>query len=209
MPATSGRIDLAAAGTSRKSRARAIQMVFQDPFSALNPRMTVRQTLGGPLRLHGLCPADQIETRVARLLERVGIDAGAMDRYPHAFSGGQRQRLCIARALVAEPRILICDEPVSALVMISHALGVIEHLSDRIAGMYLGRFVETGHWNDVMTRPAHPHTRALLDYMPAAGLCLPPALPDRRRPLPQRGRPGFHGAWQGSRRPVPFRTTPG
>lgn len=189
LPPTLGQVELVSAGATRQSRARAIQMVFQDPFSALNPRMTIRQTLGGPLQLHRLCPPDQIESRIAEMLVRVGIDPAAMDRYPHAFSGGQRQRLCIARALVVEPRILICDEPVSALdvsiraqiinlllslkddlgvalVVISHDLGVIEHMSDRIAVMYLGRFVETGRWDEVLTRPAHPYTRALLASMP-------------------------------------------
>ncbi len=174
-----------------RRRAREIQMVFQDPFSSLNPRMTIRQTLGAPLLLHGLCRPDEVEARVAALLQRVGIDPAAMDRYPRAFSGGQRQRLCIARALVVEPRILICDEPVSALdvsiraqiinllldlkselgvalLMISHDLGVIGHMSDRIAVMYLGRFVEVGRWDAVMARPAHPYTRALLASVPGA-----------------------------------------
>ena len=193
LPPTSGQVSLPGIGTGqpKSARARAIQMVFQDPFSSLNPRMTIRQILGQPLRLHGICPPHEVETRIASLLSRVGIDPAAMDRYPHAFSGGQRQRLCIARALVVEPRILVCDEPVSALdvsiraqiinllldlknelgvalLMISHDLGVVEHMSDRIAVMYLGRFVETGTWQDVLARPAHPYTRALLASMPGS-----------------------------------------
>ena len=190
---TAGAIELVGFGQEvrRRDRARAIQMVFQDPFSSLNPRMTIRQILGGPLLLHRLCTRDEVEGRIMTLLARVGVERAAMDRYPHAFSGGQRQRLCIARALVVQPRILICDEPVSALdvsiraqiinlllelkdelgvalLMISHDLGVIEHMSDRIAVMYLGRFVETGNWDEVIMRAAHPYTRALLASMPGA-----------------------------------------
>lgn len=193
LPPTSGQVSLPGIGSgqTKLARARAIQMVFQDPFSSLNPRMTIRQILGQPLRLHGICPPSEDEARIAALLKRVGIDPAAMDRYPHAFSGGQRQRLCIARALVVEPRILVCDEPVSALdvsiraqiinllldlkndlgvalLMISHDLGVVEHMSDRIAVMYLGRFVETGTWKDVLSHPAHPYTRALLASIPGA-----------------------------------------
>jgi oligopeptide/dipeptide ABC transporter ATP-binding protein len=164
-------------------------MVFQDPYSSLNPRMTIRQTLSAPLHLHKLCPASEVEGRIRALLGRVGLEPNAADRYPHAFSGGQRQRLCIARALVVEPRILVCDEPVSALdvsiraqiinlllrlkdelglalLMISHDLGVVEHMSDRIAVMYLGRFVEEGRWDQVLSKPAHPYTRALLASVP-------------------------------------------
>ena len=171
------------------ARARAIQMVFQDPYSSLNPRMTIRQTLSAPLHLHKLCPTGEVEGRIRALLGRVGLEPDAADRYPHAFSGGQRQRLCIARALVVEPRILVCDEPVSALdvsiraqiinlllrlkdelglalLMISHDLGVVEHMSDRIAVMYLGRFVEEGRWDQVLSRPAHPYTCALLASVP-------------------------------------------
>ncbi len=172
-------------------RARAIQMVFQDPYSSLNPRMTIRKTLAGPLHLHRLCPPSEVEDRIRTLLALVGLEPDAADRYPHAFSGGQRQRLCIARALAVEPRILVCDEPVSALdvsiraqiinlllrlkdelglalLMISHDLGVVEHMSDRIAVMYLGRFVEEGRWDQVLSRPAHPYTRALLASVPGA-----------------------------------------
>ena len=168
----------------RKALARIVQMVFQDPYASLNPRQTVRRTLEDPLRLHGVTAASEIDGRVATMLRHVGLRPEQAGRYPHEFSGGQRQRIGIARALILNPKIVICDEPVSALdvsiraqiinlllelketlglsyIMISHDLGVVEHMSDRVAVMYLGRIVETGHWREIFERPAHPYTQTL------------------------------------------------
>ena len=195
VPITSGSIRVAGRDVTEAVRrdplgqARNVQMIFQDPFASLNPRQTVRQALAGPLRLHGMKNRDEIEARVIDMLERVGMKAGAADRRPHEFSGGQRQRICIARALIVRPKLLVCDEPVSALdvsiraqiinlllqlkdelgialLMISHDLGVVEHMSDRIAVMYLGRIVEEGIWSDIFTAPAHPYTQALIAAIP-------------------------------------------
>jgi len=173
----------------RKALARIVQMVFQDPYASLNPRQTVRRTLEDPLRLHGVTAKSEIEERVATMLRHVGLRPEQAGRYPHEFSGGQRQRIGIARALILNPKIVICDEPVSALdvsiraqiinlllelketlglsyIMISHDLGVVEHMSDRVAVMYLGRIVETGDWREVFERPAHPYTRTLIAAIP-------------------------------------------
>ncbi|MHC2294594.1 ABC transporter ATP-binding protein [Bradyrhizobium barranii] len=173
----------------RKSLARTVQIVFQDPYASLNPRQTVRRTLEDPLRVHGVTAKSEIEDRVATMLRHVGLRPEQADRYPHEFSGGQRQRIGIARALILNPRIVICDEPVSALdvsiraqiinlllelkdtlglsyIMISHDLGVVEHMSDRVAVMYLGRIVENGHWREIFERPAHPYTQALIAAIP-------------------------------------------
>ena len=177
------------AGMDRMARARIAQLVFQDPYSSLNPRQTVRRTLEDPLRVHGVTAKSEIEDRVATMLRHVGLRPEQADRYPHEFSGGQRQRIGIARALILNPRIVICDEPVSALdvsiraqiinlllelkdtlglsyIMISHDLGVVEHMSDRVAVMYLGRIVENGHWREIFERPAHPYTQALIAAIP-------------------------------------------
>jgi peptide/nickel transport system ATP-binding protein len=185
----------------RKALARIVQMVFQDPYASLNPRQTVRRTLEDPLRLHGVTVKSEIEERVAVMLRQVGLRPEQADRYPHEFSGGQRQRIGIARALILNPRIVICDEPVSALdvsiraqiinlllelketlglsyIMISHDLGVVEHMSDRVAVMYLGRIVETGGWREIFERPAHPYTRTLIAAIPD---------PLRRAPLATTG----------------------
>jgi peptide/nickel transport system ATP-binding protein len=195
VPATGGAITVdgmtidAAASIDRGRLARSVQMVFQDPYASLNPRQTVRRTLADPLRLHGVANRGEIEDRVADMLRRVGLTADHADRYPHEFSGGQRQRIGIARALILRPKLVICDEPVSALdvsiraqiinlllelkeslglsyLMISHDLGVVEHMSDRVAVMYLGKIVETGDWRSIFERPTHPYTRGLIAAIP-------------------------------------------
>jgi oligopeptide/dipeptide ABC transporter ATP-binding protein len=168
---------------------RAIQIVFQDPYSSLNPRLSVRHVLGELLRVHRLVPQDEIEARLRELMGLVGLPKGALDGLPSQFSGGQRQRIAIARALTVEPRVILADEPVSALdvsvqatilrlfedlrsrlgltvVFISHNLAVVRHLSDRVAVMYLGRIVEQGDREAVFSDPRHPYTRALLAAAP-------------------------------------------
>jgi oligopeptide transport system ATP-binding protein len=163
--------------------------VFQDPYSSLNPRMTVGAIVGEALHVHGLARGSELEDRVAAVLGRVGLSADHRSRYPHEFSGGQRQRIGIARALVLEPRFLVCDEAVSALdvsiqaqilnllvelqeelsltyLFISHDLAVVEHLADRVAVMYLGRIVESAPAAELFAEPRHPYTRALLAANP-------------------------------------------
>jgi peptide/nickel transport system ATP-binding protein len=175
----------------RRRLARTVQMVFQDPYASLNPRQTVRRTLADPLRLHGITNSGEVADRVAGMLRHVGLTPDQADRYPHEFSGGQRQRIGIARALILRPKLVICDEPVSALdvsiraqiinlllelketlglsyIMISHDLGVVEHMSDRVAVMYLGKIVETGDWRAIFERPGHPYTRGLIAAIPDA-----------------------------------------
>ncbi|WP_338690894.1 oligopeptide/dipeptide ABC transporter ATP-binding protein [Bradyrhizobium sp. 26S5] len=195
LPPTRGRIVLdgqvvtGRQSIDRKALARIVQIVFQDPYASLNPRQTVRRTLEAPLRLHGVTARSEIDGRVEAMLKHVGLRPEQAGRYPHEFSGGQRQRIGIARALILNPRIVICDEPVSALdvsiraqiinlllelketlglsyVMISHDLGVVEHMSDRVAVMYLGRIVETGGWREIFERPAHPYTQTLIAAIP-------------------------------------------
>jgi oligopeptide/dipeptide ABC transporter ATP-binding protein len=192
IPPTRGRIELDGHGLSRRERmhtARTVQMVFQDPYASLNPRQTVRRTLVDPLRIHGVSDKAEIEARVADIMAKVGLRPDHADRYPHEFSGGQRQRIGIARALILKPKLVICDEPVSALdvsiraqiinlllelkdelglayIMISHDLGVVEHVSDRVAVMYLGRIVEQGGWREIFEDPRHPYTRALIAAIP-------------------------------------------
>ncbi|MBK5926359.1 ABC transporter ATP-binding protein [Rhodobaculum claviforme] len=166
-----------------------MQFIFQDPFSSLNPRMTVDRIVGEPLRLHLGLSGAALRARVAGLLTRVGLRPEHADRYPHEFSGGQRQRICIARALASGPKLLVGDEPVSALdvsvqaqivnlledlkadlgltlVVIAHDLAVIRHMADRVAVMYLGEIVEMAATEDLFTAPRHPYTRALLRAIP-------------------------------------------
>ena len=168
---------------------RHLQMVFQDPYASLNPRMTVFATLAEPLIVHKVCPSAEIPARVAELMTLVGLAPRFMQKYPHEFSGGQRQRIAIARALALRPRVIIADEPVSALdvsiqaqilnllaslvkkmglslIFIAHDLSVVKHISDRIAVMYLGKIVELGSAVDVIERPRHPYTRALISAIP-------------------------------------------
>jgi oligopeptide transport system ATP-binding protein len=175
----------------RKSR-KDIQMIFQDPFAALDPRMTVGRILAQPFEVHTDLKASAIETRIKELLAVVGLKPSHINRYPHEFSGGQRQRICIARAIALNPRLIIADEPVSALdvsiqaqilnllkdlqqklkltyLFISHDLSVIEHLCDRIAVMYLGKIVEIAPRDQLFTSPQHPYTKALLAAIPRVG----------------------------------------
>jgi len=179
-------------GNRRELRAlrRQIQMVFQDPYSSLNPRMTIGQALAEPLRVHRVVPAREVAAEVDRLLAQVGLSAGYAQRYPFELSGGQRQRVAIARALSVRPAVLVADEAVSGLdvsiqaqvlnllvelrdrlgltmVFISHDLGVVEYLSTRIAVMYLGRILELGPASAVFRRAGHPYTQALIRAIPA------------------------------------------
>ena len=168
-----------------------MQMIFQDPYSSLNPRMRVRDIIGEALRVHKLVPNDAWGDRVKELLSSVGLQADHMARYPHEFSGGQRQRIGIARALAMSPKLIVADEPVSALdvsiqaqvinlldslreqfnlsyIVIAHDLSVVEHVSDRIAVMYLGKLVEEASDKDLYLNPKHPYTVALLEAVPKA-----------------------------------------
>lgn len=177
-------------GHARRSARRRIQMIFQDPYLSLNPRLTVTELIAEPLIVHKMAATKAERTdKVASLLQRVGLNPDMMHRFPHSFSGGQRQRIGIARALAAEPEVIICDEPVSALdlsvraqilnllrglqqqtqialLFISHDLSVVRHVCDRTAVMYLGRLVEQGPVQLVHDQPAHPYTQALLSAVP-------------------------------------------
>lgn len=168
---------------------RELQIIFQDPYASLNPRMTIKDIVGEPLKIHGLAKGRELHSEVVELLETVGLGAHQLDRYPHEFSGGQRQRIGIARALALKPKLIVCDEPVSALdvsiqaqilnllkslqqkfsltyIFIAHGLPSVKHVSDRIAVMYLGRIVELAGRDDLFARPKHPYTQALLSAVP-------------------------------------------
>ena len=207
IPPTAGRVlfagrDLAAVSPGELRRSRAgFQMIFQDPYASLNPRMTVFSTLAEAVATHRPdLPARELPARVSALMARVGLAPRFARKYPHEFSGGQRQRIAIARALAVEPRLIVADEPVSALdvsiqaqiinllaglvrelrlslIFISHDLSVVRHIADRIAVMYLGRLVEIGPAAEVFARPLHPYTKALVSAVP-----IPDPARERARP---------------------------
>jgi oligopeptide/dipeptide ABC transporter ATP-binding protein len=195
IPAAEGRVlfdgmDVLAVPPGKlKPLRRQMQIMFQDPYGSLNPRMNVEAIVGEPLRVHNLAAGTERRKRVVELLEQVGLSRRYLDRYPHEFSGGQRQRIGIARALALGPKFLVCDEPVSALdvsiqsqiinllmdlqkqlnltyLFIAHDLAVVRHISDRIAVMYLGRIVEQAPCETLFERPLHPYTKALLSAIP-------------------------------------------
>ncbi|HEX9236984.1 MAG TPA: dipeptide ABC transporter ATP-binding protein, partial [Actinomycetota bacterium] len=195
LPATSGHVyfkdtDLTKVRGEKLRRTRQeIQMIFQDPYASLNPRKTVGSIIAEPYRLHGTVPKNNIKSEVQQLMELVGLNPEHYNRYPHEFSGGQRQRIGVARALALKPRLIVCDEPVSALdvsiqaqilnlledlqeefnltyLFIAHDLSVVKHVSDKVAVMYLGRVVESAPGDTLYRNPKHPYTGALLSAVP-------------------------------------------
>ena len=180
-------------GRSLRAFRRNMQIIFQDPYSSLNPRMTVLEVIGEPLFVNGLASGKELEERVKEMLIQVGLSVEHLRRYPHSFSGGQRQRIGIARALIVNPKLVVADEPVSALdvsiqaqilnllkelqekfgltyLFISHDLSVVRYVSDRIAVMYMGKLVEVGPKAEILVSPQHPYTEALLSAVPKADL---------------------------------------
>ncbi|MCL6511092.1 MAG: ATP-binding cassette domain-containing protein [Anaerolineae bacterium] len=176
-------------GSEMRLLRRNAQMIFQDPYASLNPRMTVLETVGEPLFVNGIASGKEMEERVREVIQQVGLRVEHLRRYPHSFSGGQRQRIGIARALVVRPKLVVADEPVSALdvsiqaqilnllkdlqaqyqltyLFISHAMNVVRYMCDRIAVMYAGKLVEVGAKNDILKAPKHPYTEALLSSVP-------------------------------------------
>jgi oligopeptide transport system ATP-binding protein len=205
LPVTKGEIDFEGRniltmnrGDIRRLR-RALQIIFQDPFASLNPRMSIGDIVAEPIRIHGLASGKDVDDRVRELLGLVGLQPYHANRYPHEFSGGQRQRVGIARALAVQPRFIVCDEPVSALdvsiqaqvinlledlqakfkltyLFIAHDLSVVRHISTRVAVMYVGKLVELGYRDELYENPLHPYTQALLSAIP-----IPDPVVERRR----------------------------
>ena len=204
-------------GRELRDLRRDMQMVFQDPYASLNPRKTVGSIIGAPFRLHGTIPKNRVKGEVQELMELVGLNPEHYNRYPHEFSGGQRQRIGVARSLALRPKLIVCDEPVSALdvsiqaqilnlledlqnefnltyLFIAHDLSVVKHVSDRVSVMYLGQIVETAERDSLYAQPRHPYTGALMSAVP---------VPDPRLAKAKRR------IILGGRRSVPDRSTVG